>query len=289
MISQNPAIPDARLLNLNAGLCNGRLTLTSGTAVTTSDVTGATSIYFTPYLGNRISLYDGANWKFYTFTERTLALGTLTASLPYDVFIYDNSGTLTMESLAWTNGTTRATALVLQDGVLSRTGSLTRRYLGTFFTTATTTTEDSASKRHVWNMYNRERRNLLANDATVSWTYTTDTWRQANGISANQVSVIAGQPTLVEANLQALSHSSDASNRFSAIGVGSTSSASGDTLGYRAGGSYADYGFATIKTFQPAGYQYYAWIERSTASGTTTWYGTSGAAYKSGIHGSIFN
>src|SRR3972149_4877028 len=106
----------ALLLGLLPSTCDGRLTLTSGTPVTTADVTAATSIYFTPYIGDRIAIYDGTRWRLYLFAELTLALGTLTAALPYDVFIYDNAGTLTLEALAWTNGTTRATALVRQKG-----------------------------------------------------------------------------------------------------------------------------------------------------------------------------
>ena len=43
---------------------NGRLTLTSGTPVTTNDVTAATTIYYTPYKGNAIQLYNGTNWIF---------------------------------------------------------------------------------------------------------------------------------------------------------------------------------------------------------------------------------
>ena len=39
------------------GIINGRLTLTSGVPVTTSDVTAATTLYFTPYGGNFISAY----------------------------------------------------------------------------------------------------------------------------------------------------------------------------------------------------------------------------------------
>jgi hypothetical protein len=134
---------------IDIGIVEGRLTLTSGVPITTSDVTGATNVYFTPYRGNRIALFDGTGWRKYQFTELTLALGTLTSGLPYDVFIYDNAGTLTLELLAWTNGTTRATAIALQDGVPSKTGALTRRLLGTFVTTSTTATEDSDSNRYL--------------------------------------------------------------------------------------------------------------------------------------------
>ncbi len=111
---------------------NFRLTLTSGVAVTTTDVVNAQTIYCTPYNGNTISLYNGTNWVLYSSVEFSLALGTLSTGM-YDVFCYANSGIPTLEYLAWTNDTTRATALVLQDGILCKTGALTRRYLGTFY------------------------------------------------------------------------------------------------------------------------------------------------------------
>lgn len=144
-----------------------RLTLTTVVPVTTGDVTGATTIYCTPYKGNRISLYDGANWNTRTSAEFSLALGTLTSGLPYDVFCYDNAGVPTLEFLAWTNTTTRATALAYQNGVLSKSGALTRRYLGTFVTTSTTQTENSAANRYLQNYYNR----VLYNGST---TFTAD-------------------------------------------------------------------------------------------------------------------
>ena len=133
----------------------GRLTLTSGTPVTTSDVTAATSIYYTPYVSNVISLWTGARWQPIEFSEYTLALGTLTSAKPYDVFAYLSSGALALEMLAWTNDTTRATAITIQDGRYCKSGDKTRLYLGTCYTTATTTTEDSQANRYLWNMYNR--------------------------------------------------------------------------------------------------------------------------------------
>jgi hypothetical protein len=107
-----------RLMGMLPVVPGGRLTLTSGTSVTTSDVTGAGTLYYTPDVHNLIRLYDGTRWKLHTFTERSLAL-TLTASRAYDVFIYDNAGTLTLElSAAWnSDGTTRTDALTTQDGV----------------------------------------------------------------------------------------------------------------------------------------------------------------------------
>src|SRR3990167_6198623 len=170
----------------------GRLTLTTATPITTADVTGATTVYFTPYKGDRIYLYDGTRWRLYSFSELSLALGTVTSGLPYDVYIYDNAGTLTLEKVAWTNGTTRAKALGATNGVLLKSGDSTRRYLGTFYTTSTTATEDSVTKRFLWNYYNRAERKLFKAFADASHTYDTGTWRSWNASTSERVEVVVG-------------------------------------------------------------------------------------------------
>lgn len=105
-------------------------------------VAGST-LYWTPYRGNRTSLYDGTRWKVHAVAESSIALTGLTSGKPYDVFLYDNAGTPTLELLVWTSDTVRATALALQDGVYVKSGATTRRYLGTIYTTATDATEIS--------------------------------------------------------------------------------------------------------------------------------------------------
>lgn len=112
---------------------NFRLSLTTATPVTTTDVTNASIIYAVPYNGNNISLYDGVSWDSYSSSQFGLSLGTLVNKKLYDVFCYANSDVPTLEFLAWTNDTTRATALTYQDGVFVKTGQTTRRYLGTFY------------------------------------------------------------------------------------------------------------------------------------------------------------
>ena len=158
------------------GVAEGRLTATSGTPVTVADVSGATSIYYTPYTGNKIALYDGSAWDLFTFTEITISLSGFTAIKAYDVFAYNNSGTVTIETVIWTNNTTRATGLVYQDGVLVKSGATTRRYLGTVYINAAGgQTEDTMVKRYLWNYYNRVSRPLQKLETTDSWTYTTAT------------------------------------------------------------------------------------------------------------------
>jgi len=265
----------------SADVCDGRLTLTSALPVTTADVTAATSIYFTPYKGKSIALYSGTAWVLVTFTERTLALGTLSSGKPYDVFAYSNAGVVTLEALAWTNDTTRATALVRQDGVLVKTGALTRRYLGTFYTTSTTTTEDSVAKRFLWNYHHRVRRQLKIADATASWSYNTATIRQVRATTTNKVEAIVGVAEVsLSAWYSAVVTNDAASVQPMQIGVGLDS-----TTGYAANsqghllitGPTATMqlqGTAHAEIIPAAGYHYLAALEKGTGTGTTTWYGT---------------
>lgn len=103
----------------NHALAQGRLTLVSGDPLATN-VTGASMLYFTPYRGNQIALYDGgSDWALYTFSEMSESLSGLSASTVHDVFAYTSSGTVALEFLAWTNDTTRATGLAWQDCQLS--------------------------------------------------------------------------------------------------------------------------------------------------------------------------
>ena len=271
-------------------ICDGRLTLTTAVPVTTADVTGATTMYFTPYVGNRIALFDGSKWKVYPFTEVSLALGTLTSGLPYDVFIYDNAGTVTLQFTAWTNGTTRATALVTQNGVLSLTGSLTRRYLGTFYTTSTTQTENSFAKRLLWNYYHRGPLPMRASDATASWAYTTATFRQANAGAGNQLEFVIGVSEVpVTAHLVVIAtNDGTAALVRGGIGLDSTSALATGNLSPAVSLTTANKYVlvtATYHGFPGIGRHILVWLEYGSASGTTTWYGTDAGNNLAGIAG----
>jgi hypothetical protein len=273
------------------GICDGRLTLTSGTPVTTADVTAATTIYFTPSgRGSRIALYDGSAWAVYSFTELSISLGSDAANLPYDVFAYVSGGSVAIERLVWTSATARATALVLQNGVLVKSGAATRRYLGTYYTSAIGQTEDSATKRFVWNYYNRVERPLRKLEGTGTWTYTTAAWRQVNGSAANQVAAVIGVADVVVA-LQALALASNTNTGIivaTAIGMDSTSPHSSSVVG---GAETAVVNIplgisAQLHVYPAVGYHYFPWCEYGGSAGTSTWRGTNGV-WQTGISGTV--
>ena len=276
-------------------ICEFRLTLTSATPVTNSDVTSATTVYVSPYKGNRIALYDGSTrWNVRSSAEMSIAVPATTDTM-YDLFCYDNSGTPTLEALAWSSDTARATNLTLQDGVLVKSGATTRRYLGSFRTTGVSgRTEDSFAKRYVWNYYNRVRRAMRVLEATNSWTYTNTTIRQANGSTANQLDMVVGwSEDVVTADIFVSVFNTNAQVQV-VVGVGldATNTFTAGNLCY---GMTNAANTTLIVTAQWKGYvghgrHFLSWNEHSAATGTTTWVGDGGltTTQQSGIHGELW-
>lgn len=183
------------------GDMGGRLTTESGVPVSTSDRSSQGTLYYTPYLHNRVVLWDGSAWRRYQFAELSLSL-TLTSGKNYDVFLYDNAGTLTLElSAAWTNDTTPADALTTQDGVSVKAGALTRRWLGTIRASGTNVIEDSKTKQFIYNTYNQAPFCLFKDDTTGHAYAGSGTTRQWRAQTANKVEFVLGAPQNLQAHM----------------------------------------------------------------------------------------
>ena len=99
----------------------------------------------------------------HTITMSAAATGdgndvTLTLAIPaaskWDVFAYLVAGTMRLYLLKWSNSTTRATELVLGDGVLYLTGAQQYKYLGTITVSGLSgELEDSSVMRGIVNHY----------------------------------------------------------------------------------------------------------------------------------------
>lgn len=256
---------------------NGRLTLTTAVPITTADVTAAGTVYYTPYNGNSISLYDTTATKWFrrTFAEVSASLSGLTSLLPADVFAYLSAGTLTLEVLNWTNGTTRATALALQDGVWVKSGDATRLYLGTVCGSGAGTCDDSNAKRLVSNCFNRTSRAVKALEGGTTWTYGTQAFRPFNNDDLARFHYVSGLgDTVVDIVASGRSESTIAAARYVGLGIGSTTVDGSDCQGQTAANFLTNI-TATWRGYQPAGYQYYQPLEYGSGSGTQTWYGYS--------------
>lgn len=270
-------------------VCNGRLTLESGVAVSVTDQTAKTSVYFTPYKGDKIALYNGVHWQVQRFTELTLSLSGLTANLPYDVYCTAAGGVPVLGALAWSNATTRLTALTTQDGVIVVSGTPTSRYLGTVYMTATGQTEDSETKRMVWNYYHRVPRYMKRVDSTDNWNYTTATIRQANASTSNQIAFVRGiAEDAVSAFLSTFAVNSSGGMQVSAgIGLDSTTTYSGAAATHTLPAASAVQLIAQYDGIPGIGYHFLAWLEWSAAVGTTTWYGDVPPTTAAGVAGTL--
>ena len=270
---------------------NFRLTLTSNTPVMTSEVLAATTLYLTPYTGNRIALYNGSSWDLLISSQVSISLSTISADTNYDVFAYNNSGTVTLELLAWTSsgaGTSaRATSLAYQDGILVKSGTATRRYIGTIRGSASGQSQFSfgglanggtEAKLYVWNYNNRVLHTARSGDTTDSWAYSTSgAWRAANGSNTARISFVCG---LTEDRVQS-SYSvycvTNAGNVSCGIGVGlnSTTVFSGSTAHNNASPVNLQ---ARYDGIIPIGFNYLQALEILGNPGTVIFFGDAGTS-----------
>jgi hypothetical protein len=84
-------------------ICWGRLTLASGDPVPNTDQIAKSTVYFTPYQGDKIGLYNAATWTARTFAELSLDISGVgyTKFTSFDIFAYWTGAAVALESLIW--------------------------------------------------------------------------------------------------------------------------------------------------------------------------------------------
>ena len=168
-------------------ISNGRLTLTTGVPVLSTDVVAAATLFFTPYNGNKVLIWNGSAFVSVTFTELSLDISALAANTVYDIFV-SNSAAPTLSAVAWASATARASAISRVDGILANAANDT--YVGTIATDATPACNmmfnpagalgGSANRLDVWNMYNRVDVASTNIDSTTTWNYDELVYRPKN-------------------------------------------------------------------------------------------------------------
>lgn len=262
--------------DINLEMVGHRLSLTSGTAVTTSDVTGASTVYWTPYISDRMALYTAGAWRMYTVPELSMANGTFSSSTnPYDLYVYDNAGTLTLtRTIAWTSATSGRVAQTTQDGVVVLSSDKSQRYVGTILPSdASNHVDDSGTKRFVWNMYNRVPRPMQVTYSAGNYTYTINTYRQAAGSTGQQLSMVRGFDfdAVLAINSNGVS-SNQAGGVTVYVGIGLDSTTVNFCAGVADFVSTLGHNVTASGVCMPGlGSHYLARLEKSVATGVTTW------------------
>lgn len=208
----------------------GYLTTNSSTdnVIQTADAIGATTLYYTPYTGTFVPLFNGTSFVPTVFSQLTLALSASQASNAiYDAFLFLDSGVLRIgfgpSWAAGSGGSVTAGSCARGTGV---GGAAIQRVNGIWLNTAAMTVNNGAStysvaaqrgtyigsvlidstqgqvtchrswgqsrKWGVWNAYNRIPVYLKAGDSTASWSYGTATFRSSNNSAANTLAVFCG-------------------------------------------------------------------------------------------------
>ena len=293
----------------------GRLTPTSSTPIITTEVTSGTAVYYTPYVGNLVPIYNGTSMIPTEFSELTLSLvASHAANTLYDVFVFSNSGVLTLVTgPAWATSTAGAgargtgastTELTRIKGLWVNAVSMTARngsttytvganlgtYVGSLFIdgSAGQITCNKAftqiRKWSVWNAYNRALIVLKAGDTTASWTYNSATVRASRGDSNNNLKTFTGLPeeTVDLQFMQRVSSIVNASNAGPGIGIGvnSTTVATGfapqPSVGQAAASNTTMASIAQARHILPPalGVNTITSLESEVQAVTSTFYGT---------------
>lgn len=306
--------------------CGHRLSITTGVAVSTATGVNATTIYLTPYKNNGILNFNGTNWTMTPQAELSLALDSASGHTGYhqagklfDLFYTDDAGTKRLVSgPAWTNDTTRASAISTLNGVYVNTSSMTVRfgsasgntltmaasrgtYVGTFMAGAGGSADgalrDEAPFRHLWNMYNRVPRPAVRLEATDSWTMGGGaSFRYFNNLSTNRIEMVRGlneDAVIARAVLGQVNNSTTSARRVScSIGLDSGTSVGSNDVISRAG-HCTDALMATPSAdytgFPGLGYHFLSAMELASASDTQTATGDNGGSggIQSGIVATI--
>jgi len=242
----------------------GRLSVDAADPV--GEGTNAT-LYYLPYVGNLVAIYDGSSWVAREFTSPSLDVSALVAGQVYDVFAAWNGTAVTLEAVAWSNhgaGTgARATAIVQQDGVWVRTDDATRRLLGSICTVndSGVKARDLSPDRYVSNVQNRVLRKSSKQEATATWDYTTATWREANG-AANRISFVTCLSQDIEAQVLGMALNSGTPSTARSVGLGLNSTSVNSAQAMQCGqGAGAPGTSANLAATLPEGYSFVAWLE----------------------------
>jgi len=228
----------------------GRLTLLTGAPVMAAAQTGRTIVYYTPYVGQLVPIWDGASMVPTVFAELqndTTQAATNKAgpaavgnNSNYDLFVWNDGGTIRLtRGPAWSSDTARGagagtTELQRVQGLWTNKQAIANGPAANFGTYVGTVRSNGAAQIDwnpmpaasaggsnailgVFNAYNRVQVNGQSQDSTASWTYNLGVWRALNASNANRISYIDG---LAEVAPSVTSEAFCSSTGIHYIGVG---------------------------------------------------------------------
>lgn len=182
----------------------------------TGSASDVSTIYYTPFRGDKICLYDGTNWNLHTLTEISVAVPS-TLFRVFNIYVYNNAGTLALETLDWSqttgaiSGATNATPVVLT--LSSGHGLSSGDLVGIAGMGGLTSLNGK-----IWQLASVGATSATVVGSAGNGTYTSGgTWYKVSGLTPATMLTQDGIPV----------KSSDATRRY--VGVGMTTGVSGQT------------------------------------------------------------
>lgn len=267
---------------------NGRLTLTTGVPVLTTDVTAAATLFFTPYNGNKVLIWNGTAFAATTFAELSLNIAALAADTVYDIFV-SNSVAPALSAVAWASSSARAAAIARVNGILANAANDT--YLGTIATNSATRCNmmfapaaangGSANRLDVWNMYNRVDVESVNIDNAANYLYKAGL-RPKNNNANNDITFVVGVAEDFFDALNITQNDISATTTVTNVAIGLNATAihaqSLQTMAQPPGGGNAGM-IASLRIVPPIGRNFVRPLEEGTnGAGNATWHTTVGGA-----------
>lgn len=198
----------------------------SSGVIQSGDVIGTGTIFYSPYVGDTLPIWNGSTFKTIVFSELTATLttaGSPTGAIQ-DACVFYNNGTPTLViGPAWSTATAGAgnrgagpgsAQIGKLQGIWVNSNSITAynglssftvpsnqcTYVGSISIDATAgqvsayRTWGQSRKFGIWNAYNRAPISIQAGDSTANWTTAPTTWRQSNGATGNFAAAFTGLP-----------------------------------------------------------------------------------------------
>jgi hypothetical protein len=145
-----------------------RLSYSATTATPLMDIKNATTLYVHPYKGNIIPLFNPVENKWFSYkilAPLSFSLATLAADTNYEIFLFEDAGTIKAEFVAWSSSVAGGTLPIreYQDTVAVKPSEPHKRLVGCLRTVAAGQSEQSfgdniaggsSPKQYLWNAQN---------------------------------------------------------------------------------------------------------------------------------------
>jgi hypothetical protein len=293
-----------------AHICDVRLSTSGGSLTNDGPIFGSDAAIVN-VIGSEIALYTSGAWTVRDFNPNDGAPGFVGASedVPtdaqgvYDVFAYWDGSAIALEVLAWTNLTTRATALARQNGVLVKSGDATRRYIGTVLSYSVEPdlsgyrVRSNETQRGIWNHHHRAFCPLRGrgSDTDEALSSPSDGW---DGWGNGQINFVIGlQQSLVLLSAHAVRFSQVAAGSYDSLEVGirkdtnsggPMSGSISDTFVQDTLNAY-DFAISRVNDITELGSHFYEFIIQRNAGAAGNAWVYNDRFFSNGVYGLLYN